>query len=318
MKLYKTIPAAIIGGTAIFAGASFMAHKALLDREFDTPQALKDVFYKRSKKPTLREADEREIWFNNQDFKEYVIENAAGKKIKGYFLPSDTPSDIYVLCCPGYKAGAKKEFRFISKFYHDAGINLFLIDHQAAGESEGKYISFGVKEYPDALQWLHFINTTFGSDIKIILHGVSMGAATVNLMCGDASLPDNVIFAVSDCSFTSPYELFKHSLKNAHWPVYPLLTGIDITNRLTQGFSFEDCPTPIEAVKYSHTPTLFIHGKRDNFVPWHMSEELYKSSSAEDKELYMIDNASHCACYLKEPEEYTKRILSFIEKYGRP
>lgn len=315
MKFKTKLSAVMWGGTAIYALSSYMAFKSLLDRTYETPEALKNVFHKPSKNKNAHENDEREGWFNEQSFQEYSIVNADGERLKAYFLPSQKKSDVYVFCAPGFKTVAKRQFRFITKFFHESNMNVFMPDHRASGESEGRYISFGVKEYRDALQWLHFMQESFGQDIKIILYGVSMGAATVNNMCGDASLPDNVKFAVSDCSFTSPWELFSYSLKNAHWPVKPLLRGIDTYNKLLAGFSFRDCINPLDAVKYSKIPMLFIHGKRDRFVPWEMAQPLYDAAKSEDKELWLIENAPHCACYLKEPREYENKIKALTEKY---
>ena len=53
------------------------------------------------------------------------------------------------------------------------------IDQRAAGESEGKYIGFGVLESRDCCLWAQYIAKRFGPDQKIILAGLSMGASTV-------------------------------------------------------------------------------------------------------------------------------------------
>ncbi len=315
MKLKTKISAVMWGTAAVYAGSSYMAFKSLLDRTYNTPKFLVELFHKKKNPNKPERNDEREQWFNSLTFTEVSVENADGEALTAYFLPSATPSDRYVFCAPGFKTTAKRQFRFITKFFHEQNINVFMIDHRASGQSEGRYISFGVKEYRDALQWLHFMREHFGTDIKIMLYGVSMGGATVNNMCGDASLPDNVKFAVSDCSFTSPWELFIYSLKKAHWPVFPLLQGIDSYNKLLAGFSFRDCPTPLESVAHSHVPVLFVHGKRDNFVPVEMAQPLFDSCSAPDKELFIIDEASHCTCHLKRPEEYQQKIIDRINKY---
>lgn len=315
MKLKTKISAIVSGITTLHFASSYMAFRSLLDRTYNTPEFLINTFHKKKsdKKPHID--DERENWFNTLSFTEFSIENADGEKLTAYFLPSKTPSDRYVFCAPGFKTVAKRQFRFITKFFHDNNINVFMIDHRASGQSEGRYISFGVKEYRDALQWLHFMRESFGKDIKIFLYGVSMGAATVNNMCGDASLPENVKFAVSDCSFTTPWDLFIYSLKKAHWPIHSLLSGMDFYNKMLAGFSFKDCITPLEAVANSHIPVLFIHGKRDNFVPWEMAQPLFDNCGAKDKELFIIDNASHCTCHLKAPEEYEGKILKLTDKY---
>ncbi len=169
--------------------------------------------------------DPREEWLNDQTFENYSITNVDGNKLKGYLLKADKPSDVYVFGSHGYRCWGKREFRLMAKFYHDLGFNVFIVDHQAHGESEGKYIGFGSHESRDAMQWLKFMTDTFGSDIQIILHGVSMGCATVMMMSGNPDLPKNVKFTVADCGYTSPWAEFDYQLKNAHVPTSPLLDG---------------------------------------------------------------------------------------------
>ena len=174
--------------------------------------------------------DPREEWLNDQTFENYSITNVDGNKLKGYLLKADKPSDVYVFGSHGYRCWGKREFRLMAKFYHDLGFNVFIVDHQAHGESEGKYIGFGSHESRDAMQWLKFMTDTFGSDIQIILHGVSMGCATVMMMSGNPDLPKNVKFTVADCGYTSPWAEFDYQLKNAHVPTSPLLDGANFFN----------------------------------------------------------------------------------------
>ena len=48
-------------------------------------------------------------------------------------------------------------------------------------------------------------------DAKIILHGISMGGATV-MMCAGENLPSNVKGIVDDCGYTSVWDIFSDEL----------------------------------------------------------------------------------------------------------
>lgn len=62
-----------------------------------------------------------------------------------------------------------------------------------------------------------------GEDAEILLHGTSMGGATVLMMTG-LKLPEQVKGVVSDCAFTSPKEVFTHVLHSMyHLPAFPLI-----------------------------------------------------------------------------------------------
>ena len=258
--------------------------------------------------------DERSVWFYNQALDEFEIVNAKGFKLKGYLLPSDEPSDVYVFCSHGYRNCGTGEFHCIAKYYHDKGYNVFLVDHQAAGMSEGKYIGFGYHEYRDCLQWLDFMKNHFGKDIQIVLHGISMGSATVMLMSGSGRLPSNVKFVVADCGYTSAYNQFAHNAKGMHVPTFPLIDAANIFNRLISGYDFKDA-SPVEAVKKATVPMAFIHGANDDFVPTYMVNELYEACSSEHKELLIVEGAAHAESYPTDSENYEALINSFAEKY---
>ncbi len=258
--------------------------------------------------------DERSVWFHKQALDEFEIINAKGFRLKGYLLPADDPSDVFVFCSHGYRNCGTGEFHCMAKFYHDKGYNVFLVDHQASGMSEGKYIGFGYHEYRDCLQWLDFMKKHFGSDIQIILHGVSMGSATVMLMAGSGRLPSNVKFVIADCGYTSAYNQFVHNAKGMHVPSFPIIDAANLFNRVISGYDFKDA-SPIDAVKKASVPMLFIHGANDDFVPTHMVNELYEACASEHKELLIVEGAAHAESYPTDSETYEKMVNGFAEKY---
>ena len=257
--------------------------------------------------------DPREEWLNEQTFENYSITNVDGNKLKGYLLKADKPSDVYVFGSHGYRCWGKREFRLMAKFYHDLGFNVFIVDHQAHGESEGKYIGFGSHESRDAMQWLKFMTDTFGSDIQIILHGVSMGCATVMMMSGNPDLPKNVKFTVADCGYTSPWAEFDYQLKNAHVPTSPLLDGANFFNKHIAKYDFKKVDA-VESVSHAQVPMLFIHGTKDDFVPTYMVHELYDACST-DKDLLLVEGAGHAESYPTDSAAYEAKVKSFIDKY---
>jgi pimeloyl-ACP methyl ester carboxylesterase len=64
----------------------------------------------------------------------------------------------------------------------------------------------------------------------------------------------------------------------------------------------------------SGTPTLFIHGEADDFVPFEMVLRLYEACASE-KELYTVPGAAHAGAYDTDPAEYERRIRNFLDKY---
>ncbi len=315
MKKKTSIMLKAAGVAAGVVGAlGFTVFHEIMHRDALLPEKMSKIINKQPEPVEPIPEDERKIWFNNQALEDFEIINARGFKLKGFLLPADKPSKIYVFCSHGYRNCGSGEFNCMAKFYHDKGWNVFLVDHQAAGMSEGKYIGFGYHEYRDCLQWLDFMNNHFGKDIQIVLHGVSMGSATVMLMSGRGRLPENVKFTVADCGYTSAYDQFVHNAKGLHVPSFPVINAANFFNRVISGYDFRDA-SPLEAVKNIRVPMIFIHGGNDDFVPTHMVNELYNACSSEHKELLIVEGAAHAESYPTDSESYEALINSYAEKY---
>lgn len=315
MKKKTSLMLKTAGVTAGIVGAvGFTLFYEIMHRDASLPEKLSKIINKQPEPVEPPAEDERAVWFHNQALEDFEIVNARGLKLRGFLLPSEKPSKVYVFCSHGYRSCGAGDFNCIAKFYHDKGWNVFLVDHQAAGMSEGKYIGFGYHEYRDCLQWLEFMNVHFGNDIQIVLHGVSMGSATVMLMTGSGRLPQNVKFTVADCGYTSAYDQFVHNAKGMHIPSFPVVNAANFFNRVISGYDFKDA-NPLEAVKNVKIPMIFIHGGKDDFVPTHMVNELYNACSSKHKELLIVDGAAHAESYPTDSDSYEKLINGFADKY---
>ena len=311
-KLLAVTKAAAVG-TGVAAGAGFIFFTEVINRRAKLSQLLGPVLCKETAFDQ-NVPDEREIWSKEQKFEEFTITNVLGQKLRGYLLKADEPSDVYVFGAHGYRGSGKEEFRFMMKYYHEKGYNVFIVDHQAAGESEGKYIGFGYHESRDCMLWLEHMKELFGEDIQIILHGVSMGSATVMLMSGDEDLPENVKFIVSDCGYTSAWNEMAHNFKTVHVPTFPVLNCANAFSKLIAGYDFRDAD-PVNAVKKATRPMIFIHGANDDFVPTYMVNEVYGACASQDKKLMIVEGAGHAESYRMNSEGYEALINEFAEKY---
>lgn len=305
----------IIGatGAAAHLGFSYYTFRQVFGRNASLPNKIYENEKKKKNNGVVPPEDPRVTWMHEQDFKPYTIKNDRGETLCGFFLEAKEKSDKFVLCSHGYRSRGKGEYRFISKFYHENGYNIFLVDHTAAGDSEGKYISFGYYESRDLLLWAKFLVETFGSDIKIALHGISMGCATVLMLAGNEDLPENVKFVISDCGYTSARDQFETVLRKKHIPTEPLITTAGLINKAVCHYSLGEVK-PIDAVRRTKLPMLFIHGGSDSLVPKEMAMEMYKVCPT-DKDILIVEHAGHAESYQKDSEAYEEKILNFTKKY---
>ncbi|MDO5417531.1 MAG: alpha/beta hydrolase [Lachnospiraceae bacterium] len=256
-----------------------------------------------------------------QAAKDKILENPSedvyltsrdGLKLYGQFFPQ-AGSKRVALCFHGYTSQSFSDYAVVAAKYWEQGFSLLCVDERGHGKSEGTYIGFGCLDRYDALGWIEYLVERLGEDCQILLHGDSMGGATV-LMTSGLSLPPQVKGIVSDCAFTSAWEVFTHVLKSTyHLPAFPLMQISDIIARKEAGYGLDECNAR-EEVKKSHVPTLFIHGEKDSFVPCSMVYELYEACAA-PKELLVVKGAAHVESYYKAPEQYGAMVQTWIDRY---
>lgn len=251
-------------------------------------------------------------WLEKQNFEDLEILSHDGLKLKAKFLKSYQDTNKVLIAVHGYRSYNLREYAYYIKFYHDLGFNILLPDNRAHGESEGTYIGFGWLDRLDCIQWIYTMKNKFNQDLQIVLHGISMGGATVLMASGEV-LPQDVKCIISDCGFTSLLEQFEYQLKDSKIPSSLLLPTATLLSKKRIGYSFKEAST-IDQVKKSKTPTLFIHGDQDTFVPTYMVYDLYNACSAE-KDLLIVEGAKHAQSYIVDKDLCEKTIIEFMNKY---
>ena len=189
--------------------------------------------------------------------------------------------------------------------------NVLLVDQRTSGESEGNVISFGVNESKDCLKWIDFVINKFGEDQKIILTGISMGAATVVITSG-YDLPKNIVGILADCGYSNQKDIIKVCIKKMKLSPTIFYPFVKLGAKVFGHFNLEEV-TPIEAIKKSKIPTIFFHGDADEFVPHYMSLEMYNEKKEHNK-LITIKGADHGLGFLVDPSLYIKSMDEFF--YG--
>lgn len=220
----------------------------------------------------------------------------------------------WVILCHGY-TGKGLDMLPQGQGYYAAGYSMLLPDLRAHGDSEGRHIGMGWKDRLDVLQWIDHV-LSLQADARIVLHGISMGGATVMMAAGE-ELPGNVRAVVADCGFSDMWTLFSYQLKGIFkLPPFPLMHAADLFARLLIGFSMRE-GSAIAQLKRARVPVLFIHGSKDTFVPFAMLEEVY-NACASPKERFVVAGAGHGEAYIVAGDAYWQRILAFVDRVDSP
>ena len=257
-------------------------------------------------------AKEGRRWLEGMPYINVYIKSFDGLRLYGALL--ENYSDKIVICVHGFTGSGKKDFASLAQAYYKNGYNVLLVDNRAHGQSEGKYVGFGVLDRFDLRNWVKYVINRFGSNVQIFLHGISMGAATV--LMASSIMPKNVRGIIADCGFTSVYEIFECVLKrDYHLPKFPIIYLTNIMSKIRAGYGYKDVNTTAEIAR-SDIPILFIHGENDEFVPLWMTMKNYSHCKAY-KELFIVRESEHAESHYIDKKGYERRILRFIEKMSK-
>lgn len=256
-------------------------------------------------------AEMAEAWIAASNVEKVHVLSDDGLRLTGEMVRSDPADHRWLLAVHGY-ISKKEDYRNVAAVFAAEGYNVLMPDLRAHGESEGRYIGMGWLDRMDILKWIDFI-VQQDPQAQIILHGTSMGAATVMMASGE-TLPENVKGIVEDCGYTSVWDIFTDELDLLFGlPPFPVLHAASIVCGLRAGYTFGEA-SALEKIGAATLPMLFIHGSADNFVRTDMVYELYEAYPAE-KELLVVEGAGHGESYCVDPQRYFGANFDFIEKY---
>jgi len=242
------------------------------------------------------------------NYTEMSIKSFDGLTLKGkyYELKKGLPMEIMI---HGYKGTGERDLSTGIKRAHLCNRNALVIDQRASGNSEGHVITFGIKECKDCLSWINHCIEYFGKDVKILITGISMGAATV-MNASALDLPSNVIGILADCGYDSAKNIITKTIKEMKLPPKIFYPFVKLGARLFGGFNLEET-SPLEAIKKCKIPIIFIHGDKDDFVPCNMSLNVYDLCTS-TKKIVFIKNAGHGIAYLVDPKTYLNELEEFF------
>ncbi len=191
--------------------------------------------------------------------------------------------------------------------------NALVVDQRTAGRSDGHVITFGARESRDCRAWVDFVIEHIDKDAKIILTGISMGAATV-MMAASMDLPGNVVGVLADCGYTSTRAIVKKVIRGMKLPPH-LLYPFARLGAVLFGHFDPDRDSPVASMRRCTLPVIFFHGDTDDFVPCYMSEENYAACTSAHKRLVIVPGAAHGICFPVDQTGYLAALDAFFKSY---
>lgn len=230
--------------------------------------------------------------------------------LKGIYLANPVKRAT-VIMMHGFLGVGRTAFATQYKYYYEHGFNILIITQRGHNESAGNFITFGVKERYDCLQWINYIVSLHPTK-PILLSGISMGCATVLMTLGLA-IPTNVKGVIADCGFTSPIKIIRIFFDRQYFilKLFPVMPLLKFFTNIIGKFDLESCSVE-EVLKTNTVPIQFFHGQKDKVVPIEMTLANYQCAIG-SKQLFLSPNSPHAMVSYVDKQSYFKHLGEFLK-----
>jgi pimeloyl-ACP methyl ester carboxylesterase len=241
------------------------------------------------------------------EYEEVEVLSTDGIRLKSWWVPAKDSSKAAVLV-PGW-GGYKFEEHLLQTLpvYHDAGYSLLMLDLRAQGESDGKRRTLGyreVREVRGALAWLR--RQGYALD-QVVLHGWSMGGATVL-----RAAPGTGVAAVVEEAGYGDLPLLLRGMLPEYVRFARLLEpAILLVGKLFPDFDYQEVAPKKEAAMLSDegVPLFIIHSTDDGIVPYEQAKLL--AAAHPESSVWTLEGYAHVEAY--EHPEYAHRLREFLD-----
>ena len=247
----------------------------------------------------------------NLPYEEISITSNDNLKLIGRYYNNNSKKTVIFV--HGFKALPYNNFATQLLSFLEHGYNALVIWNRAHGISDGKYITFGVKESDDLHLWIDKVNDLYHPE-SIILYGTSMGGATVLITEGEKN-HENVKVVIDDCGFKSINSVIIPKLKRNHIPPVIVIPVFKLYCRIFAKYKLLE-KEPINYVGKILKPIIFIHSELDDTVYISDSIDMAKLAQKETLNIF-VKNAGHTSTFLANEDEVAPKIFEFLDKYTK-
>lgn len=247
------------------------------------------------------------------ELKDTTIYAADSTLLHAVYIRAKQPTRNTAVIIHGHKSNAVGMLHIAYLYNHDMGFNVLLPDLRGHGESGGTHIQMGWNDRKDVLQWMDVANVMFGGDTRMVVHGISMGAATAMMVSGE-NQPSFVKAYVEDCGYTSVWDEICYVAKRDYGiSDMPFVSLASLICQWKYGWNFKEASC-VNRLRHADKPMLFIHGTADSYVPAEMVYTLYQAKPR-NKHIWTVPGVIHARSYHDCREEYTRRVCAFVNMY---
>jgi len=223
-------------------------------------------------------------------YEDIALTTIDGEVINGWWLPH-AESRATLLFLHGNAGNISHRLDSINIF-HQLGLSVLIIDYRGYGKSTGEPSEQGT--YIDAeTAWYYLLKEKNIKSDNIIVFGRSLGGAVATGLAEKHAAAGLIV----ESSFTSIADMGKH-----YYPYLP--------TRLLARIKYSS----IDRIANIKSPTLFIHSKQDEVIPYKYGKQLFNEALKETTttKLFLDTIGNHNDGFLLSGKQYIDGLNSFI------
>src|ERR687897_2795984 len=240
------------------------------------------------------------------NYREVSIHSTDGLELAGWWVPGNDPSRAVVLV-PGIE-GDKSDRHVVetAPVYAGAGYGVLMINLRAQGSSEGERVTMGYKEVRDVRGALLWLNERGFAPGEVVLHGFSLGGATVLR----AAPKSGVAAVVEESAYSFLPLILRRQLPKVSGLPSLFTPGVFLMGKLFLGIDVWAVQPEEDARRLCErgVPLFIIHSTGDETTPFEHARRI--KAACPEAALWRIEGYEHVGAY--EHPEYRQRILGFL------
>jgi fermentation-respiration switch protein FrsA (DUF1100 family) len=240
------------------------------------------------------------------DYHEVSVRSTDGLELAGWWVPGNDPSRAVVLVSGIHGDKSDRHVVKSASVYAGADYGVLMIDLRAQGGSEGERVTMGYKEVRDVRGTLLWLNERGFAPGEVVLHGFSLGGATVLR----AAPESGVAAVVEDSAYADLPLILRRQLPEVSGLPSFFTPGVFLMGKLFLGID----PWAVRPEKDARRlcedgiPLFIIHSSDDETTPFEHARRI--KAACPEAALWRVEGYEHVRAYAHP--EYRQRILGFL------
>lgn len=246
------------------------------------------------------------------EYRDVEFQTADGVRISGWLLPSRDQHATIVYAHGLFRSRRELLERAVELWR--LGYGALLYDARNHGDSSKAKVTLGYNERLDAEAAVRYLREEVHTRDRIVLFGISMGAAAA--LYATAETPE-VAAVIADSSYLSYNDTVTHHARLfLPVPAFPIANELRFLVAWRGGFDGTKLDASEAVKRIGERPAMFIAAANDKRMPPDIAQKLYDTSTSATRDLLIVDGPGsevHGHAYQADPKIYINRVAEFLK-----